>query len=218
MTCVHAVARGSDIFGRSCAVRPYRSLAAERHRADLLGRVHTYQVLRSLAFRSSAHPGINVPVECDVFDARAWIAMVSKKVRTLHLHAATIDLTASPAPALHASPARRSRHRSRHMLLSAQEHTRPAALGWRPPEEPLGRCAPPSRNGRGFPLREQARGNVHIRLPAGAALAEMGDRARLAVVTRDTALSRACLWLCAPLSHGTGAAPRQSSQHAWARG
>ena len=43
-----------------------------------------------------------------------------------------------------------------------------------------------------FSLREQARGNVHTRLPAGSALAGMGGRACLAVATRDTALGRAC--------------------------
>ena len=74
-----------------------RRVARHLRLASVIGRVHTYQVLRSLAFRSSAHPGINVPVKCDVFDARAWAAMVSKKVRTLHLHTATIDLT-QPRP------------------------------------------------------------------------------------------------------------------------
>ena len=47
--------------------------------------------------------------------------------------------------------------RSWHTHQRRQDRAWPAARAARPPEKPLGRRAPPSRDGRGSPLREQAK-------------------------------------------------------------
>ena len=65
--------------------------------SDRVGGVHTYLVALSPALRCCSHSGINVRVECDLFDARMMTVMLPEKVRMLHLHTASIEVRqASP--------------------------------------------------------------------------------------------------------------------------